>query len=288
MHTISNEIIRIQVANKGAELQSIYNKQTSLEYLWSAGPEWPKKSPVLFPIIGELKNKQYTYNGNIYSLSRHGFAREKEFVLEAQTQNSLTFSLTSSEETKSVYPFDFIFRVIYRLEENRLIISYEVENKGEEEMYFSVGAHPAFALPLQPHLQFTDYYLQFDKKETTQRWPLTDDGLIKTTPTDFLVDTDKLPLHKDLFSKDAIVFKDLTSSTISIVSDASPHGVNVSFEGFPFMGIWNTKGGDFVCIEPWCGIADSENSSGNLEEKEGIMQLDADSKWSNTFSIEVF
>ncbi len=288
MHTLTNDLLTIQVATKGAELQSIFHQQHKLEYMWSAGEAWPKKSPVLFPIVGGLKNTVYEYHGKQYSLPRHGFARDHNFVLEAQTDTQLIFSLSSTDETKSVYPFDFTFKIIYTLENATLNIAYTVENSGTDELYFSVGAHPAFAVPLEKHLLYEDYYLQFDEEETTPRWPLTKEGLIQNAPIPFLEKNKRLPLRKSLFEKDAIVFKDLKSTSMNLLSDKSPHGLTVAYDGFPYMGLWAANGADFVCIEPWCGIADTENASGNLAEKEGIIKLATEESWSKSYSIKVF
>lgn len=234
------------------------------------------------------KNGAYSFGGKTYKLTRHGFARNHVFELEEQTESSLTFTLKSTEQTLAVYPFNFVFKVVYTLQENTLSISFQVENTGQEQMYFSVGAHPAFAVPLQHGLSYNDYFLQLDDNETSPRWPLLENGLISNTPVLFLEDTDRLPLRKDLFERDAIIFKDLKSTSISLLSDNSPHGVSVSFEGFPYMGIWAAKGADFVCIEPWCGLADTENTSGELQKKEGIIELAAGSEWRRAFSITVF
>jgi galactose mutarotase-like enzyme len=288
MHTLSNETLAIKVDAKGAELLSIYNNQSNLEYIWSAQPVWPKTSPTLFPVVGALKNGKYSFEGKDYSLPRHGFARDHYFELEEQTATSLTFRLDASDQTRAVYPFEFTFKVVYTLHGTRLSVSFVVENTGSGEMYFSVGAHPAFAVPLQQGLTYDDYFLQFDENETAPRWPILENGVISDTPVSLLQDTDRLPLRKDLFERDAIVFKDLESTSISLVSDRSPHGVSLSFEGFPYMGIWAAKGADFVCIEPWCGLADTEAATGNLNEKEGIMTIAKGEKWERSYSITVF
>jgi len=288
MHSISNNFLSVQIANKGAELQSIYNKQHNLEYLWNGDPAiWGKKSPVLFPIVGELKDHVYVYNGKKYALSRHGFAREMEFEVTEQTETSITFSIHSDEKTLSIYPFEFIFSVRYMLAENALHVTYTVENKGNETMYFSVGGHPAFKVPLVEGTTFEDYQLVFDEKETLERWPISSEGLIETSPAPFLKNESAVSLRKELFSADAIVFKNLRSTGVSIKSEKTPHGLTVVFKDFPYLGIWETKGGDFVCIEPWCGIADSVNTSGKLEEKEGINTLSASNVFKVSFTIEV-
>jgi galactose mutarotase-like enzyme len=289
MPSISNDFISINVATKGAELQSLYHKQHKLEYMWSGDPAfWGKHSPILFPIVGELKNKAYQYNGQRYQLNRHGFAREMEFKVSEQSEDSITFLLQSNEETLEKYPFPFRFAVRYTLAENSLQISFIVENIGSENMLFSVGAHPAFKVPLVEGTTYDDYRLVFDKPETTGRWPISPDGLIETTSQPLLKNETILPLKKELFSADAIVLKDLQSTSVSITSPKTEHGLKVKFENFPFLGIWSTKGGDFLCIEPWCGIADSVNTSGNLKEKEGINRLDPSGKFEVSYLIEVF
>ncbi|MDB5193108.1 MAG: aldose 1-epimerase family protein [Segetibacter sp.] len=289
MHSLSNGIISIQVVNKGAELQSIYLHEHKHEYMWSGNSSfWAKKSPVLFPVVGGLNKNNYHYNGKDYQLNRHGFARENDFELVEEKEDSLCFRLIPDESIRQSYPFDFIFSIQYKLQQNLLLITFDVQNFDEKEMYFSVGAHPAFAVPMVEGTEYEDYYLQFNRAETTGRWPLSPDGLIELAPTPCLQNQDKLQLKKELFYKDAIVFKDLTSTSISILSDKTPRGLKVDFEGFPYLGIWAAKGADFVCIEPWCGIADSVNSTGNLEDKEGIIAIANCEIFSRTYSIEVF
>jgi galactose mutarotase-like enzyme len=289
MPELNNELLRIVIAEKGAELQHIVRKDLQLEYLWNADPAfWAKKSPVLFPIVGSLKNSTYTYKGKNYTLGRHGFARDNVFAVTEQTSDSITFTLTDTENTLPVYPFNFRFHVIYTLKADELTVKYLVENTGQDTMYFSVGAHPAFKVPLEDGLKYEDYYLSFSEKENTGLWPLSADGLIETSSVPYLQNTDKLPLERSLFYKDALVFKDLSSTAITLKSDKSAHGLTVSYAGFPFMGIWAAKDADFVCIEPWNGIADSVNTSGELQEKEGIHQLEPGQEFERHWSVKVF
>ena len=288
MITISNKILNVTIAAKGAELQSIYNKQTGLEYMWDAGIEWPKKSPVLFPIVGGLKNNSYNYNGKQYQLSRHGFARDMVFEVENQTENSATFFIQSSEETLAIYPFTFKFSVVYTVLNNQLTVTYIVENKGEETLYFSVGAHPAFKVPLVSGNSYSDYFLQFNELETTGIYPLSPEGLIELEQLPMLDNTNQLALTKQLFYKDALVFKKLQSTSISILNNKNSNGLKLSYQDFPYMGIWAAKNADFVCIEPWCGIADNVATSGKLEEKEGMNELAANAIFLRTWTVETF
>jgi len=289
MPSISNDTITIEVAEKGAELQSLYNNKNGLQYMWEGDPAfWGKHSPVLFPIVGELKNKTYRYKGKAYQLSRHGFAREMDFKVSEQSATTLTLTIESNEHTLQLYPFPFAFSVAYALHENSIRITYQVINTGNEKMYFSVGGHPAFKIPLVQGITFEDYQLVFSEKESVGRWPISPDGLIESTPLHLLRNEDTLPLRKELFANDAIVLKELKSRSISISSAKSKHGLTVNFENFPYLGIWETKGGDFVCIEPWCGIADSVNATGNLEEKEGINSLEPGGNFEASFTVELF
>jgi len=289
IHQIQNEILSVAIAEKGAELQSLVNKYTGIEYMWGADPAyWAKKSPVLFPIVGGLKDDKYSYGGKTYSLGRHGFARDSAFLVTEQTVESITFTLGDSADTLEKYPFHFNFSVKYALNANKLQVSYIVQNTDHKTMLFSVGGHPAFKLPLAEETLFDDYSLQFNQVETAGRWPLSPTGQVETASTPLLVNTDVLPLTKKLFYQDALVFKNLASTGVSILSGKTGYGLHVSFEGFPYLGIWSFKDANFVCVEPWCGLADSVNATGELAEKEGINTLKPHDIFERTWSVEVF
>ena len=271
MIIIGNETLNVSIATLGAELQSIYNKQTGLEYLWDANPAfWPRRSPVLFPVVGGIKNGGYDYKGKTYHFNRHGFAKEMEFSVENKSDISATFVLKTSDASLKMYPFYFKFFIVYSVKGNELEVKYVVENKGTELMYFSVGAHPAFKVPLTPNEKYDDYYLSFNEEEKAGIYPIAADGLILNSSVPCLEDTNELPLTKELFYNDALIFKNLKSTSISILNKNNSNGLTVSYEGMPYMGIWSFKNADFVCIEPWCGLGDTETSTGNIVDKEGI------------------
>jgi galactose mutarotase-like enzyme len=287
MFTIENEVLRVTIKPRGAELSSIFSKETGLEYLWNGDARyWNKQSPVLFPIVGTLKKNTYYYRGVPYTLGRHGFARDKNFICSMHDQASVIMSLMSDEDTFRVYPFRFRLDIIYSIDRNCLRVRYRVTNTQEGDMYFSIGGHPAFRIPLTEDLEYDDYYLDFENKEFAMRWPISSEGLIEATPLKFLHDSKKLRLSKDLFLNDAIVFKHLNSHKVSIRSDKSPHGVQFHFPRFPYLGIWAFPYADFVCIEPWCGIADSVTSKQLLESKEGINFLPGGEIFERTWSAE--
>jgi len=279
----------VEVSLYGVEFQSIVNKTFSLEYLWNGDPAfWSKRSPVLFPIVGSLRNNSYSYQGKSYQLSRHGFARDMEFLPEKQTGNAITFLLRSNEETRKNYPFDFEFRVRYQILGDELSTEYMVTNTGSGLMYFSVGGHPAFRLPLESTAVFSDYHLQFEETENLQRWPISKDGLIQLQPVPVMEDSNRLNLQKSLFYQDALVFKYIASSEISLVSSKSKHGILFQMGEFPFLGIWSFKDADFICLEPWCGIADPVNSNQQLEAKEGIEKISPGKVFSRQWRVKLF
>jgi galactose mutarotase-like enzyme len=289
MHVIENHNLTITINPAGAELSSIVNKVNGLEYLWSGDPNfWAKKSPVLFPIVGTLKDNAYFYNDKKYELGRHGFAREMNFIVTEKDLTSLTLTLHDDESTVKVFPFHFSFSIKYAIRENELFVTYSILNKGQEIMYFSVGGHPAFKVPVSLDLKYEDYYLLFKKMETAGRWPISKEGLIESASTPLLNNTNRLPLTKELFYKDAIVFKHLQSDEVELKSDKDAAGLSFSFKDFPFLGIWAAKNADFICIEPWCGIADSVDSTQDLKAKEGIIALDAGNIFERTWSVSIY
>jgi galactose mutarotase-like enzyme len=296
MLTIENQHVKAVIHPKGAELQNVYHKGYNLEYLWVGDPAfWGKHSPILFPIVGALKEGIYYYLGNAYTLGRHGFARDLEFEVESAGTDSAVLLLRSNPDTREIYPFDFELRVGYRLLPEGLSTTYSVSNPAGsarnpagEDLYFSIGGHPAFNLPLQPGTEYTDYFLEFDKEETSPRWPISRDGLIESHAVPLLQHTRRLPLSKELFADDALVLKHPASSAVSLRSSKTEHGLKMDFPGFPFLGLWAARGADFLCIEPWCGMADSVGSNQELPEKEGIQRIGPGEVFERSWTLTLF
>jgi galactose mutarotase-like enzyme len=289
MVSIENDCLSVKIDPKGAELKSLYNKNNGVEYMWSGDPAfWNKTSPVLFPIIGSLKNDTCYVEGKPYHMGRHGFAREMMFAVSEQDSSSANFSIESDPTTLQKFPFPFRLEIAYNISVDELQVTYKVRNTGNNTMYFSIGGHPAFKVPLIRGSDYNDYYVEFNKVENAGRWPISPEGLIETKPEAFLKNSQRINLSKELFLKDALVFKNLQSDKVSLLSTGSPHGLQFDFTGFPYLGIWAAKHADFVCIEPWCGIADSVNSNQQLTEKEGINSLTPGNAFERTWKVRVF
>ncbi|KIQ22305.1 aldose epimerase [Flavobacterium sp. MEB061] len=279
--TISNSTLKASIKHAGAELFSLKDNQNK-EYIWEGNPAfWGKHSPVLFPIVGTLKNNAYTINGKEYQLPRHGFARDMEFQLIDKTENSATFSLQSNSETLKKYPFDFELQLIYTLNETTLDIAYKVINKSESKIPFSIGAHPAIALPEN----FENYSFKFEKEEDL-KYSLLENDLISNKTESLQTIENLVPLNYKLFENDALVFKTLESNSLTILENSKPY-IKVDFADFPSLGIWTKDQAPFVCIEPWFGYSDTAENSGDLFEKEGILILDAKQTFNSKFSIQI-
>ena len=279
--TLSNSQISVAIKTLGAELCSIKNK-LNREFMWEGNPNfWGKHSPVLFPIVGTLKNNTFYHNDTKYTLTRHGFARDMDFELIEKTEDSATFSIQSNSETLINYPFEFELQIQYTLINTTVEIDYKVVNKDNSEIPFSIGAHPAFALPSS----FEDYSLNFEKVEPLE-YTLLENDLVSQQTEKIHTDSNKVPLTYELFKRDALIFKKLQSNSITIIKKEKPI-LKVHFQDFPSLGIWTKVGAPFICIEPWFGYSDTTESNGNLFEKEGVIVLEANANFQAKFSIEI-
>ena len=279
--TISNSNLTAIIIHLGAELISLRSKENK-EYIWEGNPEfWGKHSPILFPIVGTLKNNTYLFNRVEYHLYRHGFARDMKFELIEIKDSSATFSIQYSKETLKVYPFEFELHIIYTIEGNSLDVQYKILNKSKTQMPFSIGAHPAFALSGG----FESYSIAFEQEETLEYYLLEND-LVSNTTKKLEADSKRIPLNYELFDNDALIFKSIKSNSLTLLENSKPM-IKVYFEDFPNLGIWTKKNAPFLCIEPWFGYSDTEESSGTIFEKEGIQILEVNETFNSKFSIEI-
>ncbi len=271
---LKNNFLCASVDSLGAELNSFKINSSDEELIWQAYKNvWPRHAPVLFPIVGKLKNDQYSYQNKNYSLPQHGFARDSNFVLIKQNKTQLQFELTSNKETLPVYPFHFSLIIGYELIEKELIISYKVFNPDNKNLLFSIGAHPGFNCRRINGESLSDFELQFKNinKLTIEK---LSNGLLSGEKNKLKLQTNKLKLKKELFENDALVLKNSQVSEISLSSGKSKTRITLECNNWPYFGIWTKPGcEDFICLEPWFGIADNENTNGKLREKEGIIAI---------------
>lgn len=272
VHSISNKHLSVSVNTSGAELISL--KTGSTELMWQADKAiWARYAPVLFPVVGRLKNDQFVYENAAYKMSQHGFARDKEFALVEKSESVLEFELTANEESMESYPFHFSFRIRYELNGSELSVSYNVFNPDNRPLFFSLGAHPGFNCKRVAGESLNDFYIEVPGKDILIAEKL-ENGLQSGETYEVKLSAGKLKLNTALFDNDALVFKNGQIEKISLASEKSSFKLTLDCKDWPYFGIWTKKGSNaFVCLEPWYGIADRADHNGELEHKEGIIEL---------------
>jgi galactose mutarotase-like enzyme len=286
---LQNNLLSVKVNSFGAELCSVISKETSIQYIWQADESiWARYAPNLFPIIGKLKDGQFQYQSKTYQLPQHGFARDNEFICVEQKDDYVLFELTASDKTLVNYPFHFSFQIGYKLVGHKLITSYSVFNPDNTDLYFSVGAHPAFNCPLQNDELFEDYELVFNGKSNLTIHTLND-GLITSQTKQIDLKNNTLSVSKQLFDNDALVFMNSQIDEVQLVSSKTKHGVSLISKDWPFFGIWTKKNtNQFICLEPWCGIADNDTATGDITQKTGIIKLKPEENYQCSFDLLFF
>lgn len=277
---ISNDFLTATFNTLGAELVSL--KTIDSEYIWDGNPQfWNKHAPVLFPIVGALKDDIYFFEGKKYHLPRHGFAREKQFQIVEHTAEKIVFLLKEDAETLEVYPFQFEFKIEYLLVGNALKVHFEVVNTATNPMYFSIGAHPAFALSEN----FENYAMVFEGSGNF-RYSLLEQNLLENQTAILETKNNIKTLDYALFEKDALVFRDRQIHSV-VLQENGDDFLKVNFEQFPDLGIWTKKNAPYLCIEPWFGHADEIQTTQNLPEKAGIIKLNQQEIFQANYSIEI-
>ncbi len=291
MVKLKNDKLKVDIHNHGAEVKRVYHLGHELDYLWDSNPEfWAKSSPVLFPIVGRVAEDTYLLNGKDYSLTQHGFARDNQFDVLCQTDTKAWFELRSNAKTLECYPFEFSLKIGYELVDETLEVKWEVTNLGQETMPFSIGAHPAFSTKLQADDQFFDYYLHLESSDGVQTYvfnPKT--GLIFDEKVEIIEKLKLLPLSKELFEEYPTLILE-GETAISLKSYNHEREVEMRFDGFPYVGIWapiNQEGriADFICLEPWYGMADTVNEPQELLKKKGIRLLASGAKFEASYTM---
>mgnify|MGYP005787690127 CR=1 FL=1 len=287
--TLKNDRFTASVTSVGAELLSLKNRD-GLEYMWQKDPKyWGKTSPVLFPIVGNLRNDKVTFHGTEYGMAKHGLCRAAEFTVESHSDTDAVFSLCSSEETLAHYPYQFKLTLAYHLSETGISITYTVENIDNQPIDFCFGAHPGFNVPLEGVGTFSDYRLEFnaDEPDGCPVFDFENNQINMDKRVDFMKGSRTLPLDYSYFDEDALVFDKVHSDRVRLVSDKTERGVEVRFADFDFVAFWTPIKMDapFLCIEPWCGMAVCSDEGDTFEEKRGVKHLETGA--SRSFVMEI-
>ena len=294
--SISSNSLTASIDTMGAQLMSLRKGES--EYLWQGDSDWwPRRAPILFPIVGVLKDGEAESAEGTISLARHGLARLNQFEVVEQSTSSVTLQLKSTEETLKAYPYDFELKLIFSVAGDTLTQTYEVTNPANVVLPFTLGAHPAFNIPI-PGVEaasLDQYHLSFTRSWTSFGPSITDEGLCDyTTPQRLIVNSDTLPLSWELIDREkTITLENVPDRRITLAASteapSEAHGIQMDFEGFDYLGIWSaTPGCPFVALEPWCGIADTVDCDGIFEHKPGIISLEPGQSIAKTLNIKVF
>lgn len=288
-YQIKNAYMQADILSLGAQLCSLKSVDGT-EYLWQGDAKyWEDMAPNLFPYIARMTEKSYTVYGKKYEMDIHGFAKDTEFHAEQKAENHIVFSMTDSEITKKQYPFSFVFTIEYRLDENRLQVTYHVKNNDEKTMYFGVGGHPGFHVPLEAGLDFMDYYLEFDTEESAERVGFSKDCFVTGENQLYpLEEGRRIRLRHDLFDDDAIILTKM-SKGITLTSDKGKKSVRITYPDMPYLGLWHMPKTDapYVCIEPWSSLPSRKGVIEDLATQPGLLSLEPDTGYRNQFVIEI-
>lgn len=292
--TLKNENLKIEVNLHGAELKSLYKMDTDTEYLWCADPAyWNRTSPVLFPVVGGVKNGVYRHNGVEYKIGQHGFARDKDFTLVSQTEDTVWFTLDDDEESRKIYPFAFHLEIGYQLLKDGVKVIWKVKNPAQTEMYFSIGAHPAFNCPLHEGECQTDYSVCLQDREGNRMSSFVNTifgqgGTVTTEHDTVELEDGVLPITEHTFDDDAKVIENSQVQRVALRNGKGEEYLAVEFDA-PLVGIWSPprKNAPFICIEPWYGRCDSEIFDGELKDREWEQVLEAGEEFSAEYRIVV-
>lgn len=279
--TIKNEHLTVAISTNGAQLQSIKNSKGD-EYLWQGDERyWGDRAPVLFPVCGRLYDGKYTYAGKTYHMDAHGFAQKSDFAVESVTENKAVLLITDTEETRKCYPFAFEMRAVFELSENSINITYRVDNKTDGEIYFSVGSHEGYLLTGN----YDDYSIVFEGEQTIEN-ALLNGPFLNGTSEEIKLSDGEWTLDDNFFAeRDTLIIRDIRKKSVLLHSKNTPNTVKVDFDGFNNLLFWKEPCGNFLCIEPWCGLPDYDGKVSDLSMKDGIIKLEKDGVFEVTHTI---
>lgn len=288
--TLENSRLRLTVDSLGAQMMSLRTPD-GREYLWQGDPRyWCDRAPILFPFVGRLTGNSYRYGGRIYSMGIHGFAAHQDFSCLCPQSNRLILELTDNQKTWEQYPFPFSLTIIYELIDNRVQVTYQVENTGTGILPFGIGGHPGFRVPLEEGEQFNDYILEFTGGCQPDRVGFTPQVFLSGQDQPYPLEEGKyLPLRHDLFDEDAVILKNMARE-VTLRSRISPHGVQVDYPDMPYLGLWHMPNthAPYLCIEPWSSLPARQDVVEDFACKSDLIQLGPGKTYVNTWSITIF
>ncbi len=284
-------MLKIQTKKLGAELTSIQCDGKEMlfqgEKILDADGNiyWKRQAPVLFPIVGQLKDSKTQIEGKTYQMTQHGFARDMEFEEILKTENKHHYVLKYNKDTLKRYPYKFELHIIYEIAENTLIVKYEVKNIDDKKIYFGLGGHPAFNCEYSKE----EYEINFQEKEDNIEFLKLKNGLIDTEKAKNILNNNKIYLEKNIFDNDAIIMKNIKSNKIILQNKkVNKKILEFDFTGFPYLALWSKKGAPFVCIEPWQNTADRIDSTQIYKEKANIIEIEKDNIFECQYSIKFY
>ncbi|MDF7798631.1 aldose 1-epimerase family protein [Pontiellaceae bacterium B1224] len=286
MITIENGRFKVGILKRGAELRSFYDKAADREIMWQADPDiWGGSAPILFPIVGKLRDGKTTINGKEYEIPKHGLVRTREATVVEQGDEHVIFAFESGVETLEQFPFPFVLEVEFRLSFQSLEVLYRVTNTGSAEMLFTIGSHPAFALDLE-HARLKDYSIEFCEPAYIDLYGL-EKGLLVRKIANNQMDAHGVQLSESLFENDALIFPNIETRTLRLKSSKETRYLEFDTHGAPHLGLWAKPGAPYVCLEPWYSYDDAPDCDGIFENKPGILHLAADETFITGYTIRI-
>lgn len=276
MYQLKNTDFTVTISLKGAELQSILDKN-GREWLWQGNPDiWQGQAPLLFPVIGRLKDGSYTHEGATYEINKHGFARDMVFSLRSQDKDSISFHLSDTEETRKLYPFSFDLEVEYHLEGNKLKKTHRIANKGQEKMYYELGGHDAYNLCFSDGETMSDCHFSFPKEKTLSLWDFDSQLMLIPEKREIPLKNGLLSVKSSDFGLDCLILEELKEHFVSLQDGKGNTRITMECSDFPILTLWTADkpvDTNYVCIEPWTSLPDGIFMGRDLKEKQGIRCL---------------
>lgn len=287
---LENLWLKVTINARGAELSDILSKENGMHYLWNGDEKyWKRNAPVLFPIVGSLKDKSLSIDGESYPMSQHGFARDMDFKMVKQADGKkILFRLEYDEDTLKQYPYKFALEIQYELDKYNIITTWRVINLDDKDIHFQIGGHPAFMCPLKAKEKQTEYFLNFDTDKPLKYSLLNDNGLVASEGNVLDNDGGLVKIDEHMFDNDALIFENSQAEKVSLCSPDGMAYISVSFDA-PLFGLWSPagNGAPFICIEPWFGRADKDGFSGDIKDREYDNCLGAGETFEKSYNIEI-